>query len=189
MGIMALKDDCCWGCLCWHKLLPPWFWKGELCPLHPLCYLSFVCCRMKWEVRDIGRNSVKRIFLYFSPVNKMQQLNLKFWTVFHEDSPLFVAFRFVCFGMSHRLKNNSFFSRAQLLLIPSNACKHMDLTLWEKDLVVLTIFFFNVLSAAPSMVREDHLCNQGQGCYVWGTCYWWEEQQLKKHLHFCIECR
>ncbi|CAK9857978.1 unnamed protein product [Sphagnum jensenii] len=43
---------------------------------------------------------------------------------------------------------------------------HMDLTLWEKDLVVLTIFFCNVLGAAPSMVREDHLCNQGQGCYV-----------------------
>ncbi|CAK9192164.1 unnamed protein product [Sphagnum troendelagicum] len=54
----------------------------------------------------------------------------------------------------------------KLLLIPSNACRHMDLTLWEKDLVVLTIFFFSVLGAAPSMVREDHLCNQGQGCYV-----------------------
>jgi hypothetical protein len=57
-------------------------------------------------------------------------------------------------------------TKTQLLLIPSNACRHMDLTLWEKDLVVLTIFFFNVLGAAPSMVREDHLCNQGQGCYV-----------------------
>ncbi|KAH8974521.1 hypothetical protein BDL97_01G106500 [Sphagnum fallax] len=59
-----------------------------------------------------------------------------------------------------------FFLEHKLLLIPSNACTHMDLTLWEKDLVVLTIFFFSVLGAAPSIVREDHLCNQGQGCYV-----------------------
>jgi hypothetical protein len=59
-----------------------------------------------------------------------------------------------------------FFLEHKLLLIPSNACRHMDLTLWKKDLVVLTIFFFSVLGAAPSMVREDHLCNQGQGCYV-----------------------
>ncbi|CAK9190566.1 unnamed protein product [Sphagnum troendelagicum] len=46
--------------------------------------------------------------------------------------------------------------------VDTNDCHHD----FGKDLVVLTIFFFNVLGAAPSMVREDHLCNQGQGCYV-----------------------
>lgn len=83
MGIMALKDDCSWGCLCWQKLLPPWFWKGELCPLHSLCYLSFVCCRMKWEVRDTGRNTVKRIFVLFTSEKnataKSENLNSFSW--------------------------------------------------------------------------------------------------------------
>ncbi len=67
MGIMALKDDCSWGCLCWHKLLPPWFLKGELCPLHSLCYLSLSV--VEWNgrlIRDIGRNTVKRIFVLFT---------------------------------------------------------------------------------------------------------------------------
>ncbi len=67
MGIMALKDDCSWGCLCWHKLLAPWFWKGELCPLHSHCYLSLSV--VEWNgrlIRDIGRNTVKRIFVLFT---------------------------------------------------------------------------------------------------------------------------
>lgn len=45
------------------------------------------------------------------------------------------------------------------------------------------------VAAVHSMGSGDLLCNVGQGCYVWVTCYCWEGQPLKRHALFCIGWR